>query len=170
MKGLLQSVGNLADRILCVVAAVFLLQAPIYMNQYQNVLSGAQMESEISYERLRQIAADFDQTLTEYLGELLANDNPKVVANAEADQEQIDRYESYTEALGALQSASVLTRPFVFTSHYDPAIASAVVFEPGLPLTMEGFVYALVGIVGMMLLIALVKRIFGLNKRTKEIA
>lgn len=170
MKGLLQSVGNLADRILCVVAAIILLQAPIYMNQYQNVLSGAQMESEISYERLRQIAADFEQTLTEYLDELLANDNPKVVANAEADQEQVERYESYSDALESLQSASVMTRPFVFASHYDPAIASAVIFEPGLPMTMEGFVYALVGIVGMMLLIALIKRIFGLNKRTKEIA
>ena len=170
MKRFIRSIGSLADRILCVVAAVIFLQAPIYMNQYQNVLAGAQQEAERSYLRLQQIAADFDQTLREYIDELLANDNPKVVANAEEDAEKLNRYEEYTASLTAFQQANVFTRPFVFTRHYDAAIGSAVIFQPGLPITMEGFAYALVGILLMMLLISLVKRIFGSGKRQKQTA
>lgn len=167
MKSWLQSLGNLTDRIICVVAAVVMLQAPIYMNQYQNVLAGAQMEAALSYNRLTQVAADFDQTLREYLDELLANDNPKVVANAEEDDEKVKRYESYTASLEAFQQANVFSKPFVFLSHYDPQLAHAVAFQPGLPITMEGFVYALLGILIAMLLIGLIKRVFGLNKPAK---
>lgn len=167
MKSWFQSLGNLTDRILCVVAAVVMLQTPIYMNQYQNVLAGAQMEAALSYNRLTQIAADFDQTLREYLDELLANDNPKVVANAEEDDEKVKRYESYTASLEAFQQANVFSRPFVFLRHYDPQLGNAVEFQPGLPITMEGFVYALLGILIAMLLIGLIKRVFGLNKPAK---
>lgn len=152
------------------VAALVLLQAPIYMNQYQNVLAGAQQEAERSFDRLREIAAGFDQTLDDYLAELLANDNPKVVANATEDQEKLDRYYGYTSALEGFEQASVFTRPFVFLRWYDPALASAVVFQAGLPITMEGFVYALLGILLMMLFIGLVKKIFGLGKREKQTA
>lgn len=170
MKSWFRSLGNLTDRILCVLAAVVLLQAPIYMNQYQNVLAGAQLESSLSYNSLRLIAAEFDQTLREYIDELLANDNPKVVANAEEDDEKIKRYESYTASLEAFQQASVFSRPFVFLSNYDQRLGNAVEFQPGLPITMEGFVYALLGIVLMMLLIGIVKRLFGLNKPEKQSA
>lgn len=168
MKSWFRSLGNLTDRIICVVAAVVLLQAPIYMNQYQNVLAGAQQEAALSFNSLAQIAADFDQTLREYLDELLANDNPKVVANAEEDDEKIKRYESYTASLEAFQQANVFSRPFVFLGHYEQRLANAVEFQPGLPITMEGFVYALLGIVIAMLLIGLLKRLFGLNKPEKQ--
>ncbi len=170
MKRWFRSLGSLADRILCVAAAIVLLQAPIYMNQYQNVLAGAQQEAERSYLRLQQIAADFDQTLREYINELLTNVNPKVVANAEEDAEKMARYEKYTASLAAFQQANVFSRPFVFLQHYDPALGSAVEFQPGLPITMEGFAYALVGIVLMMILIGLVKRVFGSEKRDKQAA
>lgn len=169
MSSLFRSIGSLADRILCVVAALVFLQAPMYLNQYQNVLAGAQKEASISYQRLVEIAAEFDQTIEDYLAELLANDNPKVVANAREDQEQVDRYHDYTKALAAFEAAGSLERPFVFLKWYNPTLATAVVFQPGLPLTMEGFAYALLGIVLMMLLIALVKRVLpGRNKEAEK--
>ncbi len=168
MSSLFRSIGSLTDRILCVVAALVFLQAPMYLNQYQNVLAGAQKEASISYQRLVEIASEFDQTIEDYLAELLANDNPKVVANAREDQEQVDRYHGYTEALAAFEASGPLKRPFVFLRYYNPTLATAVVFQPGLPLTMEGFAYALLGIVLMMLLISLVKRVLPGQKKPAE--
>ncbi len=167
MGRLFRSLGSLADRILCVIAAVIFLQAPIYMNQYENVLAGAQKESSISFLRLTDIAGSFGQSLEEYLDELVANENPKVTANAQEDKERLDRYIRYTEAQMAFEQANAFTRPFVFMKWYDPALGEAVVFQPGLPLTIEGFMYALAGLLLIMGLISLVKWLLGARQKDK---
>jgi hypothetical protein len=48
----------------------------------------------------------------------------------------------------ALREASWWARPFVFLRHADTAIAQATwqVFKPAVPTTLEGLVYALVGV------------------------
>lgn len=170
MRAWLNSFGSLIDRIICVVVAVIFLQAPVLMNQYQNVLAGAQVEASRTYERLEEIALRFDQSVEDFLAELLADDNPKVVANAEADQEQVDRYRWYSEALTAFADANAFTRPMVFFQYLDPQLLDAVVFQPGLPLTVEGFVYALLGIVLAMGVISLVKRLFRRKNSPETIA
>ena len=63
MNRLLRPLGSLLDRIMCILAAVLLAQAPMYMNQYLDVLAGARLESIKLYEDLEQTAARYNQTV-----------------------------------------------------------------------------------------------------------
>ena len=57
------------------------------------------------------------------------------------------RVDSLAAADEAIRHASLFTRPFVFARHFDPSIASATlsIFRPAVPTTVEGLLYALVG-------------------------
>ena len=61
--------------------------------------------------------------------------------------ESITRVDTLETAQSAIQHASLWTRPFVFLRHLDPAIARATwgIFQPAVPTTLEGLVYALLG-------------------------
>lgn len=172
MKGIFSLfglVGNLLDRILCVLGAVVLAQAPVYMAQYVDVLSGAKMESGIVYSELSQLAESYNLSLDAYLGTLEANPDPMVRENIAVQRSAVDRHIRYVTAFEAITQASLWTRPFRFLQHRDPAIQQAVVFEPNVPLTLEGAVYALLGILLVMLLLGLVRRIGrGMRRATKD--
>jgi hypothetical protein len=60
----------------------------------------------------------------------------------------VTRAEDLAAAESALRHASLWSRPYVFITHLDPAIAHATwsVYQPAVPTTTEGFVYALCGI------------------------
>ena len=163
MERITQSLGSLTDRIVCVIFAVLFSQAPVYMAQYEDVLSGAQMEASIKYDDLKTEAKKFGQTLDEYIDELSSNENEKVRGNAALDAQDVERYESYTAALTALHDASAFTKPFVFMSHFSSKIHSVTAsqFEPNIPLTPEGLFYAFLGLLFGMGLVRIVGNLFG---------
>lgn len=154
------SIGSLADRIICVVFAVVLAQAPIYMGQYINVLSGAQMESQKTYDDIESRAKKYQLSVDEFIERLIANPDDLVRENAEVSMNAVERYKDYTEALNALLNSNIWLKPFRLMQHYDPSIQAALQFKPGVPLTLEGVVYGLIGVVLAMLLISLFKRIW----------
>jgi hypothetical protein len=161
LKFFFGSVGSLVDRVVCVLFAIALAQAPVYIAQYIDVLAGAQMESQKTYDDLEERAAKFDLTLDEFLTRLINNPDPLVKENAEASASTVDRYKRYTEALNALLYGSVWAKPFLLARHYDPSINAAMHFEPNVPLTMEGAVYALAGVLIAMLIMGFFRFIFG---------
>ena len=167
MNRILRPIGTLFDRIFCLGLAVVLAQFPVYLNQYIDVLSGAQQEAQTTFRDLEQAAAGFQLRVDEYLQRLQENTDPMVQANAEVSQRVVDRYRRYTEALGDLTSTSVWGRPFALAKHYDPAIHSAMRFEPNIPLTWEGAIYTLIGLVLALGLIGMVKWI-GRRLQPKE--
>ncbi|MEO1451555.1 MAG: DUF2937 family protein [Bacteroidota bacterium] len=161
--------GNLVDRLLCVAGAILLAQAPVYMAQYIDVLSGAKAESGIIYDELSALAKSYNLDLESYLDKLASNPDQMVRDNIAVQQSAVERHERYVEAFDAITNASIWTRPFRFMQHADPTISQAVVFEPGLPLTVEGGVYALVGVLLVMLILGLIRRIGrGMRKATKD--
>ena len=154
------SVGSLVDRIVCVLFAIALAQAPVYIAQYIDVLAGAQMESQKTFDDLEERAAKFDLTLDEFLGRLLNNPDPLVKENAEASASTVERYRKYTEALNALLDSSPWAKPFRLVQYYDPSVNAAMHFEPNVPLTFEGAFYALAGVLIAMLIIGFFRWIF----------
>ena len=70
------------------------------------------------------------------------------------------RVASLTAARDALQGADALSRPYDFASHLQPDIAlgALAAFRPALPLTPEGFVYAVLGLVFGVALVNLMHR------------
>ena len=147
--------GNLGDRLVCVFFAFLFTQVPTYINQYTDVLAGAKMEAQKTYVELDESAAEFNLTVDAYLKKLVANEDAMVRENAEVSLNAVERYRRYQEAFEALTSASLWTRPFSLLKHYDKSIHAAMQFETNIPITVEGGVYAFVGVLIGLLAIAL---------------
>ena len=78
------------------------------------------------------------------------------------------RVNSLQAAHDALLHAALWERPFVFLRHLDPGIARATgaVYQPAVPTTAEGLIYAFAGMVFILALYHLgVKRLLGLFTR-----
>jgi len=77
----------------------------------------------------------------------------------------IERVNSLQAAHDALLHAALWERPFVFLRHLDPGIArsTGAVYQPAVPTTAEGLIYAFAGMVFILALYHLgVKRLLGL--------
>ncbi|WNJ21256.1 DUF2937 family protein [Pontibacter sp. G13] len=157
LAALFRPIGTFLDRIFCLVVAVMLTQFPAYMSQYVDVLSGAHMEAERSYVELEDLAVKYHLTVQEYLSTLARNDNAMVRENIEKQQQDVDRFMGYDQALTALREASVWTKPLVLAEHFNPAIHDAMAFEPQVPMTEEGVVYALIGLILALTIISILK-------------
>ena len=70
----------------------------------------------------------------------------------------------------AISGASASVRPFVFLREFDMDIAAATlrIFEPALPLSFAGLIYALAGIVAGWLLYELFKAPVGMLARRRN--
>ena len=64
----------------------------------------------------------------------------------------VHRVDSLESAQSALDQASLWSRPFVFVRHLDSSIAQATwsVFKPAVPTTVEGLIYASIGMLVLM--------------------
>jgi Protein of unknown function (DUF2937) len=160
--------GSLADRIFSVAMALLFALVPTYMAQYTDVLAGAQMESGKLYQELTEVASKYNLSAHDYLEQLSKNTDPMVRDNAEVSLSAVKRYLKYTEALEALKSASIWNRPFRFLRYYDQTISDAMIFEPNVPLNLEGIAYALAGVLVALLIVALLRGLlylFGVGKK-----
>lgn len=138
---------TLFDRVLCVLGAVGLSQAPEFFQQYLQRLGGHLDEARRQLAGFEAVAKQSGMTLAEFVEVAKSETSDRVdrlldqVAGIQA------RVDELASAEAALREASVWERPFVFVSHLDPDIAARTweVFKPAVPVTPEGFVYAAAG-------------------------
>lgn len=160
--------GSLAERLAVFFVALFLSQAPQYMNLYLNVLSGAKAAHEKSVATLAEKAKELEMTTQEFINDLLKSDSKVSKSSGQVHQKQVADFEHTKKAFEALKNATPFTRPFVFIKYVDWSLAKNVQFQPAFPLTLEALVYVLVGIIlGMILYRVLMffpRRWLGLNK------
>jgi hypothetical protein len=165
-------IGAVLDRIICVVMALLLAQFPVYYAQYLDVLSGARMAASKTYEdmqtRLGPQAQQRGLSVDELVEQLTRNDDPLVRELSGVNQDAIVRYQAYSEAFEALKQAPVWQRPFALSRHFDNDIHQAIQFEPNVPLTLEGVIYAFLGILLGMLLAGLLRRIWKALFKSKD--
>ena len=140
---------RLLDRVLCVVGAVTLSQAPEFFQQYLQRLGGHLDEARVVLSRYEAVARASGVTLAQLI-EMTRTQTALPVAKlggliAEAQL----RVETLASAEMALRSASLFARPFVFIAHVDAGIARGTwaVFKPAVPVTVEGAIYAGAGMV-----------------------
>lgn len=128
---------SIADGLAAVVGAALSSQIPEYVQQYMQRLGGHRDEAARHLLTLRTQGVSASDVL---------------LASAEA------RAMTLAQALDALGSASDLARPIVFSRIMDPVIARATLdaFRPAVPLTVEGLVYAGVGLLVALLLLHLI--------------
>ena len=153
-RALLGAGDGLLDRALCVIGAVVFSQIPEFMQQYLQRLGGHLDEARRQLLQFQHAAAQSGLTLDRLIGQTTANADPAVARLGGVMTEAMTRVDTLAAAQSAIQNASLWSRPFVFLQHVDLAIARATwaIFKPAVPTTVEGLVYALLG---MLVLIAI---------------
>lgn len=148
---------QLLDRALCVLGAVSLSQAPEFFQQYLQRLGGHLDEARTVLARYESVARESGITLAQLIEATRAQASAPVAKLGTLIVEAQARVEALATAEQALRAASLWTRPFVFLAHHDSGILHGTwaAFKPAMPVTLEGAVYAGVGMVLALLLFQL---------------
>lgn len=138
---------GLLDRALCVLGAVLFSQAPEFMQQYLQRLGGHLDEARRQLQQFQNAAQSSGLSLDELIHRTTTNAEPAVAKLGGVMTDTVARVDTLAAAQAALLDASLWTRPLVFLQHLDLSIARATgaVFKPAVPTTLEGLVYALLG-------------------------
>ncbi|MFT3782906.1 MAG: DUF2937 family protein [Nibricoccus sp.] len=166
---------TLFDRVLCVIGAVLFSQAPEFMQQYLQRLGGHLAEARRQLEQFETVAKSVGKNLQELAAQYSANSDAAVASMGKVIVENETRVGTLASAEAALRDASVWTRPFVFLRDLDWEITrgTSSVFKPAVPTTIEGALYAAVGLVAILLVYhglvsPLVSRIFRKSPKAAE--
>jgi hypothetical protein len=146
-RALLGTGEKLFDRALCVVGAVVFSQAPEFMQQYLQRLGGHLDEARRQLAQFQNVAAQSGLSLEQFIRQTNANADLAVAKLGGVMNDAVVRVGHLETAQIAIQGASPLSRPFVFLQHVDPEIANATwsIYQPAVPTTVEGLLYALLG-------------------------
>jgi hypothetical protein len=167
LKPLFSASETLIDRILCVAGAVLFSQAPEFMQQYLQRLGGHLAEARRQLAQFEQLARQAGKTLQELAAQYATNPDPSVAGLSRLIGETETRVGGLSASEAALRDASLWERPFVFLRQLDWEIARGTsgVYKPGMPTTLEGALYALLGVIVILavyhgLLAPLARRMF----------
>jgi len=146
-SGFLGVFDGLIDRVLCVLGAVLLSQGPEFMQQYLQRLGGHLNESQRQLVSYQDAASKAGVTLSQFIDQTKANAGPGISHLGKVMSRASDRSISLQAAYDALHNASPWGRPFAFTRHLDLDIArnTWAAYKPAVPVTTEGLLYALSG-------------------------
>ncbi len=147
MSLIVRLLGGLSSRVLAVVLAVSAVQLPVYYAQYLQTLSGARAEASLRYQALLHEAGALNLSTEDFILRHQENSDPVFQASGRIHRSSLARFTKLEAAWQALSAAPLLQKPITLLRHFDPSIAAAVAFTPGLPLTLEASAYALCGIV-----------------------
>jgi hypothetical protein len=168
-RSFLDIFDRVIDRLLCVAGAVLFSQAPEFMQQYLQRLGGHLAEARRQLALFQQTAAESGLSLERFINQTAANADPAVAKLGDVMTAAVDRTASLQIAHDTLFHAASWDRPFVFLRHFDASIAraTAAAYQPAIPTTAEGLVYALTGMLCLLAVYHLVlKRLAGLFTRS----
>lgn len=159
---LLRWIGGLMDRAFAVLGAVLFAQAPLFMQQYTQQLIGREAELKLQVEGMRHAASVSGKTLEAFIKKFTESSDTDFALQGEAMQAMIARWHNLSDALSAMQHSNLWGRPFAFIYHLNSDAFSSTLsnFHPGLPITLEGAVYALVGICAGYFVFSALRRVF----------
>lgn len=156
-------IGGLSERIVAVLVALAVAQFPLYYVAYANTLSGAQLEAEARYHELEREAALLRLNVEEFIQHHETNADSVFQASGRIHRTTLEHYQRYTAMSAALRAALPWQKPMTLARNFDRQLYDATHFEPGVPLSVEGAIYALAGLLLAWLLAALTR--LGLKPR-----
>jgi hypothetical protein len=123
---------KLLDRALCVAGTV---------------LGGHLDEARRQLAQFKNVAADSGLSLDQFIAQTNANTDAAVAKLGDVMSDASARVAHLETAQAAISEASPLMRPFAFLRHVDAEIANATwsIYKPAVPTTLEGLLYALLG-------------------------
>jgi len=141
-------IGRIVNGIAAALGAVIFAQFPAFYQQYLQRLGGRLDQAKLDVDRIMEDAATLGRTLEAYIQELLASGTSAARLAAKRELERMDNADQLENAYQALSEAGPFERPFAFAQHVDRNLLQETVriFEPAVPATLEGLLYAGVGI------------------------
>jgi len=123
-------------------------QLPEFIQQYVQRLGGHLDEARRQLGQFQEIAAKSGLTFDQLMAKSQDNPEATVARLGRLMHDTADRVDALSAADAAIRDASVFSRPLVFLRHVDLSIARATwsVFKPAVPTTIEGMVYAAIGV------------------------
>ncbi len=152
---------KIIDRLCVVAGALFCSQAPLFMQYYSQQLAGRVAELQTQIKAMTLIATQTGKNLSSYILKFLNSQDEDFRLQGELMKEMVTRANHLTEGLQALQEATVWQKPLAFLQFFSWDVAQTTwdTYKVGIPLTAEGFIYALLGTLLGFLLFTLLKRI-----------
>lgn len=147
--------ARLFNGLAAIAGAATSAQFPEFVQQYLQRLGGRLDQTHDDLQRLLGDAQALGRSLEAYLDELLASGSEVARQTAARELERLEQAERLERAYYALRDALPLERPLAFAEHFDAQIAqdTLAAFKPAMPVNAEGFVYAGVGmLLGLVLL------------------
>lgn len=154
-------IGGLMDRVCAVAGAVIFAQAPLFMKQYTQQLISRESELGMQVEAMRNAAGISGKTLDQLIQKFLSNPDPDFIHQGEVMLALLGRWRNLSESLSAMQNSTIWERPFAFAFHLNAEVFSSTLanFTFGIPMTTEGGIYALAGIVVGYGIFAIIRKI-----------
>jgi len=149
MRATVEWLVKILDRLFVVAGALIFSQFPLFIQQYLGRLSGHIEELSYQLQLRKDVAKKFGITLDGYTQKLLAAAEPVIHQEGLFLQAMKSRMESLQNGFNSITEANLFTKPFLFFYHADGAIftRAAKAYSWGIPLSIEGFVYAVMGVV-----------------------
>ena len=147
LRPVVKAGDTLIDRLLCVFGAVLFCQLPEFIQQYLQRLGGRLDEARRQLAQFTDVAAQSKLTLADFITRTSHNADESVARLAGVMSDAVTRVDSLNAADLAIRNASLWEKPFVFFANLDPSIARATlsIYKPAVPTTIEGLIYAVLG-------------------------
>ena len=142
-------IGRIVNGLAAAAGAALFAQFPAFYQQYLQRLGGRLDQARLDVDQIIADAATLGRTLEAYIQELLASGTDAARLAAKRELARVDNADRLSQAYEAMSEAGLLQRPFVFVEHMDAGLAQETVriFEPAVPVTLEGLIYAAFGLV-----------------------
>lgn len=139
--------SSILDRLFVIAGALLGVQIPIFIHQYMQRLAGHVAELNQLLNKLREMAAQSNKTLEQYIAKFMASQDVDFSNQGLFMLDVVKRWDNLNEALYNLMNSSIWQRPFVFVRdlQYDIARSTLHDFQPGISLTVEGVCYMALG-------------------------
>jgi hypothetical protein len=147
-------IDGLLDRIVAITGAFMFAQIPQFIAQYLQRLGGHVDELTRIVGQYTQAATETGKTLEQFVATHLTSTVVDFVNTGKIMEENISRLKVLTRALEELNAANTYTKFIIFLKDLDAGIVKNTFhnFTPGVPVTLETIVYALIGLmVGMLI-------------------
>ena len=142
------TVEGFVDRAVCVLGAIICAQVPEYFQQYLQRLGGHLDEARRQLAAFEQAAQAAGKPWAQFVADTLGNPDGGLAKLGATMRDTAGRVDDLATAQAALLNASVWGRPWAFFAHLDAGIARATagIFQPAVPTTVEGATYAAIGV------------------------
>lgn len=145
---------RIVDRCFAAASAIVFLQAPQFIRDYTQVLHGHLAEVSWQVNQIQKLASKSHSSINDLIQKYLSHSDPDISFQGNFVEMLIQREQEYNHAFQALSHANPLQKPFVFLKSFqwDLFKETLNLFTPGLPLSLEGLIWAFLGLIAGYLL------------------